>query len=466
VWRRFDFPTVVTSAIRVRVDAALAGFSRIVEIEAWQTSPVVNVAAAANGGLASASSEYSPGSVVVAAQQTHIADIAGPDGTSYLWMGDRWGSRPDGVKGHDFQYWSPPLQFDTEGRISSLRFVASFPLDIAQPRQDPAYRSLFHQLYRGRRNDFSGTVGFGFIPRTPLSVTALGRPVSGSMSNTHLIRIWRTGDRAVVATATVGPDSAVDWLGNAYQRLGGPVTLAAGTPYRIASIESAGSDTWYDSDQEGIGLDNRDLDVVVTGKVWAPGNAYPDHEIAVADSGHASVTLYTGLLPDRSAPRADQSPAVPPELSWSDLSGAFQRLQTFRPAGSGVPRIDLPLFRVGSPAGPLTVRVFALDSGDRPVGVPLFVADLPAATMTTNPAGSAVSVFPNLTTLTAGARYGILLASPQSSGASPAYGFRYSDLARYPAGSEYYSADAGRSWLLEQNRSLGFTTFRPGSQVV
>ena len=30
------------------------------------------------------------------------------DGMAYLWMGDLWGSRPDGVKGHDLQYWSPP----------------------------------------------------------------------------------------------------------------------------------------------------------------------------------------------------------------------------------------------------------------------------------------------------------------------------------------------------------------------
>lgn len=241
-WRRFDFAPVTTTAVRVRVDAALARFSRIVELEAWQASPRLNVAAAANGGIAVASSEYRPVSVVIAAQQTHIAEVPGQTGTSYLWMGDRWGSRPDGVKGHDFQYWSAPLAFDVDGRIGRLSFQSSFTLDIAQPRQDPAYRNLFHQLYRGRRNDYSGTVGFEFVPSAPITVTALGRPISGAMSGSHLLRIWRASDRALVASATVGPASPVDWLGYAYQRLTTAVTLTAGTTYRIASVETAGGD--------------------------------------------------------------------------------------------------------------------------------------------------------------------------------------------------------------------------------
>jgi hypothetical protein len=32
-------------------------------------------------------------------------------------MGDRWGSRPDGIKGHDFQFWSAPLKFGPDGGI-------------------------------------------------------------------------------------------------------------------------------------------------------------------------------------------------------------------------------------------------------------------------------------------------------------------------------------------------------------
>jgi hypothetical protein len=57
VWRRFKFTSINTSKIRVLVNNALANFCRIVEIEAY--TPGINVALAANGAVASASSAYS-----------------------------------------------------------------------------------------------------------------------------------------------------------------------------------------------------------------------------------------------------------------------------------------------------------------------------------------------------------------------------------------------------------------------
>lgn len=58
--------------------------------------------------------------VIIPAQQTHIATIPQPEGIQYIWMGDLWGSRKDGIKGHDLQYWSGPLQFDENGMIKTL----------------------------------------------------------------------------------------------------------------------------------------------------------------------------------------------------------------------------------------------------------------------------------------------------------------------------------------------------------
>lgn len=62
------------------------------------------------------------GKPIIAAQQTYVAQLPTPRGTVYIWMGDRWGSRPDGVKGHDFQYWSYPLEFNADGSIQPLRW--------------------------------------------------------------------------------------------------------------------------------------------------------------------------------------------------------------------------------------------------------------------------------------------------------------------------------------------------------
>jgi Glycosyl hydrolases family 43 len=59
---------------------------------------------------------------IIPAQQTYIAEIPTKNGKAFIWMGDLWGSRPDGIKGHDFQYWSSPLQFDTEGGILPMKW--------------------------------------------------------------------------------------------------------------------------------------------------------------------------------------------------------------------------------------------------------------------------------------------------------------------------------------------------------
>ncbi|MET0624408.1 MAG: Ig-like domain-containing protein [Pyrinomonadaceae bacterium] len=58
VWRKITFPAVTTTKVRVVVNSALAGRSRLVEIEAWGTPAAarVNHAVAANGGAATASS--------------------------------------------------------------------------------------------------------------------------------------------------------------------------------------------------------------------------------------------------------------------------------------------------------------------------------------------------------------------------------------------------------------------------
>jgi hypothetical protein len=47
----------------------------------------------------------------IPAQETWVAKIPMPGGPAFIWMADLWESARDGVKGHDLQYWSPPLKF-------------------------------------------------------------------------------------------------------------------------------------------------------------------------------------------------------------------------------------------------------------------------------------------------------------------------------------------------------------------
>jgi hypothetical protein len=66
------------------------------------------------------------GAPIVAGQQTWVAKLPAPDGAIYLWLCDRWGSRPDGVKGHDFQFWSAPLKFQPDGSIQPVENISSW----------------------------------------------------------------------------------------------------------------------------------------------------------------------------------------------------------------------------------------------------------------------------------------------------------------------------------------------------
>jgi hypothetical protein len=51
-----------------------------------------------------------------------------------MWMGDRWGSTPDGIKGHDFQVWLP-LEFGDEGVVRPLAGLSVWQVTLSLPPQ-------------------------------------------------------------------------------------------------------------------------------------------------------------------------------------------------------------------------------------------------------------------------------------------------------------------------------------------
>lgn len=69
-------------------------------------------------------------SLIVPGQQASIAHIPTPDGDALIWIADRWGSRPDGIKGHDFQFWSAPLHFNSEGNIEPITNISQWSLAV------------------------------------------------------------------------------------------------------------------------------------------------------------------------------------------------------------------------------------------------------------------------------------------------------------------------------------------------
>ena len=158
--------------------------------------------------------------------------------------------------------------------------------------------NLFAQKYTGQRTDFTGNAGFQFTPAEALSVTALGRSVSGgALQRTHPVTLWDPVTEKPLARVMVSPSSKVDGQGFAFERLPVPLKLEQGRSYRITSGEEAGGDPMME-----IGDIRAHLAVADVGPgVYEMGDAYPKQTYGLAEQGYGVPTLYfdtTGLAPE------------------------------------------------------------------------------------------------------------------------------------------------------------------------
>ncbi|HEV2437303.1 MAG TPA: hypothetical protein VG077_15025, partial [Verrucomicrobiae bacterium] len=153
----------------------------------------------------------------------------------------------------------------------------------------PVMDNFFTQSYPGTRTGFTGNAGYQFIPKTNLTITALGRSVSvGSLQYSHQVTIWDTTTTLPVATVTVSPSSPVDASGYAYESLSSPVLLQGGSSYRITSTESAGGDPTVD-----ITNINQHAGVAtVEMGVYENSAIYPDQTYGGNEQGYGVPTFY------------------------------------------------------------------------------------------------------------------------------------------------------------------------------
>lgn len=65
-------------------------------------------------------------------QALGVAEIMTTTGLAYCYLGDRWQSTPNGIKGNDYVYISEPMVFDTNGNIGPLAsFTTSWTANLA-----------------------------------------------------------------------------------------------------------------------------------------------------------------------------------------------------------------------------------------------------------------------------------------------------------------------------------------------
>ena len=81
-------------------------------------------------------------SPIIHAQQTYVATLPTPTGAALLWMADRWGSRPDHIKGHDFQYWAL-LHIAPDGSVQPLAYTPTWTLAVRTGTSAPTSHTLY-----------------------------------------------------------------------------------------------------------------------------------------------------------------------------------------------------------------------------------------------------------------------------------------------------------------------------------
>jgi hypothetical protein len=69
---------------------------------------------------------------LINAQSSFVATLNTTEGKQYIYIGDRWRSAP-GIayyKGHDYQYWSEPLQFDRKGNVKPIKWNNEWTVNL------------------------------------------------------------------------------------------------------------------------------------------------------------------------------------------------------------------------------------------------------------------------------------------------------------------------------------------------
>ncbi len=178
----------------------------------------------------------------------------------------------------------------TRNVLRLMLAVVALVTACAGAGQDTARgRNFFTGKYAGTRTNFTGNVGFEFVPATAVRITALGRSGSGQkLARNHPVAIWNVTTHQPLARVTVTPASAVDGHGFAVEPLKEPLTLESGVSYRITSLEEAGADPFLDIAL----LRDRCAVATIRSGVYAEGDAYPAVNYGAENQGYGLPTFF------------------------------------------------------------------------------------------------------------------------------------------------------------------------------
>ena len=178
---------------------------------------------------------------------------------------------------------------DTHLKVWMILAAAAMAGAVLAADAGPSSTGLFTRNYAGQRTDFSGQVGFELIPAADISVTALGRSVSGSaIRKPHAVTLWDCAPEKPLGRVMVSPASKQDGQGFACELLASPLRLVKGRTYRLTSSEEKGGDPMMD-----IGDIRAHLAVADVGPgVFSIGYGFPNQTYGGDEQGYGVPTFH------------------------------------------------------------------------------------------------------------------------------------------------------------------------------
>lgn len=193
----------------------------------------------------------------------------------------------------------PLFRFPQTAKLIAAFIVAAFTLSAQTP-----FVSSFTPARV--RNDFSGWVGTMFTVSQPITVTALGRICAAGNSGTHAVEIYQAGAGALVAASVSMNGCAPGQF--VYVNIPPGLPLAVGTPYYLATQETAGGDRWYDYGGSAIQVSTG----MVTGSVYQYAGQTAWNPVGVPNTAYGPPNFqYTPTQPSP-APAPTPSPVAGP----------------------------------------------------------------------------------------------------------------------------------------------------------
>lgn len=120
------FETITTKRLRILTNKNFPYNLMINEIEVSENQQMLS------GGAQAFLIDQDPEKCIpqIPGQQTYVMPLQTVDGIRFIWMADLWGSASDNIKGHDYQYWGAPLEFDPKGDIEPMKWVDTWRVNL------------------------------------------------------------------------------------------------------------------------------------------------------------------------------------------------------------------------------------------------------------------------------------------------------------------------------------------------